>query len=83
MSFVFDTGSVWTLIPLSGCSTCVRNGMELHDEKESETYTRLEDSLQVVKYGESSAYGYFSKEMICLKEKPQVFTPPRQIRLQA
>ena len=82
LSFVFDTGSVWTWIPLSECQTCSRMGMELYAEKESETYARLEDSVQVVKYGESSAYGYFSKEMICLKEKPQLFTPPRQMQLQ-
>ena len=57
-------------------------GMELYAEKESETYARIGDSLQVVKYGESSAYGYFSKEMICLKEKPQLFNAPRQTQLQ-
>ena len=83
LNFVFDTGSVWTWIPLSECHSCSQIGMELFEETESETYKRLQDSVQTVKYGQSSAYGYFSKERVCLKEKPiQQSSLPTSVQLQ-
>ena len=71
LSFVFDTGSIWTWIANSDCSTCSDQGMELYEEDESETYSRLDDSVSVIHYGQGNAYGYFSQEQICLKEKEE------------
>ena len=51
LSLVFDTGSIWTWIALSDCTTCRNQGMGLYDEDDSETYSRLDDNLSVIHYG--------------------------------
>ena len=58
--------------------------MELHEEDESTTYKRLGDSLQIVKYGQGAAYGYFSREKLCMKEKHSIkqSTLPDMLSLQ-
>ena len=43
--------------------------MNLFDEDLSETYTRESDAIQLVSYGSGTAYGYISRDSVCLMPK--------------